>query len=1422
MFRGMLAKDQDSVEAVEAQDQQKSGVASLWNAPVSSKAVPTSWESLLVFICDLYGDREDVAAAWWTEPELAQFIKISSDVWHSRFLIRFVKMLEALSCGVASSSQAHLVLYTDSPGLLSNLNWGTFFRSINSYTDKLMQPDNSAMELNPAESSLIISMLGLASTVVKYSVAARRVLCENQNYSALDSLFNLLTTRLQVDMKAALINTIASFCTPPTDGFDVTFHIWNYMEYAQIIPTVSEGYFDASHVGTYGIGSEHQSSARGLVFDLKEIETPMKTYTETMAYLHLVKMLLSSASKDPDSVFDSLGVPNRVGGIRPYISFIIDEVFMKIDDRQFIDPEERGMMLCLCLEIFNLCLEKLDTSTVLSYLAEQRQEAFSAAVNVTNPLYASLRSLGIHPGFDILCRLLNGSRFCHRILNIIETYGETLPNRSDGIAQYSSLRIVYFVLQIQGSFLGVIAPAIVEAKEANFLQLPTSMSGLESHMASRKQVIVRIAALVNHEYNLIALLSIDILFMISKSSIFSGVDQSEPMNRTNRLVGVLESSTESIQIQQGFSDRINVDAIENSLADEIFTGVQNQYEGSPLYFDPSSLSHSIDHTIRLTILDMLIWNISSKLSPNIAHFLLGLSVGNTGTDEDAPMPRTGALSVIVDLLFQGEIAPGSLEESHSFQKPFYVTHSLLAEKCYHLIYLLCSDAATGTQTLRYLRNDCDFFVRQLSRFSPVQDNGVPDDGSTEQIVVRLHQCAWLLKSVSLELHLAALTGQRSQSQRLLNLLFTSSSSQLLQATSAFELPLTKAAGILQFLNMTESSLPPLDLSQTIFSGVNLADYMKNDDRGTEIFDVQTLFLTLTSFVNYLEGSGSIIHAGGRAGAFEIISQIMDHILEKNRGQQISSARFHCMQSWCSLIRVSIKGYFDLFSPELRERRIFELLTSLLQRIGNDKTSLSIGTCVSQAVLALISRLDHDRQTRIMVELDSSGGHQMDSVNSAILQGILDGLQVPGSSASMRGNYYASLMIFIRFANSDDPHSREYSQETASIIAKLPNRFWELLCRDASDSELIWQTVAFATLGSLCQTANWGHAANINSQYHPLLNFLTKRNFLGHFIRTINQFDDGFLKSIIVEGSDEHENIRFVFETKMTLLLRISETKVGSDRLLEYGVMESLADCQYLDQIPRRETDRNPGSVVLVDTTDKFFSITNPAFELIASITSHYSSDHVAVTKKVVSFCNAHCGLITSTIRTALDSLSISVMSQLKLITGILFWLGATFESVHQLGTRNEIASSLQKLLLVFSESKWMAKIQPQNDIEQAKALSIIPFTAGSGKRSIFLEEAIRLSEEICRNITGFLLKNHANVVKSQALSVSYDYIAVLRKFSEHLLQYLGEKESLALKLIDVNQVAVDEVNEIQYVVAEKLAMLQMIERICQRKAIGHN
>lgn len=70
--------------------------------------------------------------------------------------------------------------------------------------------------------------------------------------------------------------------------------------------------------------------------------------------------------------------------------------------------------------------------------------------------------------------------------------------------------------------------------------------------------------------------------------------------------------------------------------------------------------------------------------------------------------------------------------------------------------------------------------------------------------------------------------------------------------------------------------------------------------------------------------------------------------------------------------------------------------------------------------------------------------------------------------------------------------------------------------------------------------------------------------------------------MLTHPSADDLNALYVYETKMSLLMQISQTRQGAERLLESRVITILSQCDYLDARP--EADQ-----MFVGTWNQYFS-----------------------------------------------------------------------------------------------------------------------------------------------------------------------------------------------------------------------------------------
>ncbi|KAI8848493.1 nucleoporin Nup186/Nup192/Nup205 [Chytridium lagenaria] len=592
---------------------------------------------------------------------------------------------------------------------------------------------------------------------------------------------------------------------------------------------------------------------------------------------------------------------------------------------------------------------------------------------------------------------------------------------------------------------------------------------------------LKIALFVNCEIDdEICLLAVNILTLLSDSATFNATEPAAgPYGKTNRLVSLLSSHEDSNSIVGGIAD-INVNLGSESLSHAgLNTDITRDTDLANLLYDnpPTDVMEDLPgfaNLIRLAIVDLLITNVhDARPFPTIAHYLLGYNLRKGPLeveiiDPNTPNGRRACLHVILDIL--------KVEVS----VPLFEAHPKLAEKCYELIYRICASRTTSSTTMRYLRTSEDFFFRQLLLFpvEKVEGLDVEDDlaGFSESALrkvasSKLHQRAWLLKLIALELHITTLAGQRSQAQRLLDLLYispVSSGDGDLQAAGwgfrlrvdrclrqnaqtpshGFEQPLTKMLEVLNSVDFTKgayaSGRATTKVGASFVSDVDINKCQRLDEYGKPVYDIRAAHSLLLSRQRLLEKQGTMSVVPDRARMRNETTGILHELLRRNIHIESLNARIHCLKGWCQIVRTTFGSSFELLPAESREEKIYEILDTLFPKMNAADTANDFVEPLSHVTLALLWRLREDRvyQTIIQSSMTMTDPSRqslrlpVDSLQQVVLKGIIEGILKTGSGSTLRSNHYAALMHFFGYTTPDELEVRDRSHENADADSSL--------------------------------------------------------------------------------------------------------------------------------------------------------------------------------------------------------------------------------------------------------------------------------------------------------------------------------------------------------------------------------------------------
>jgi nuclear pore complex protein Nup205 len=898
-----------------------------------------------------------------------------------------------------------------------------------------LQQSSHQVTIGAKEVLLAHSFLRLLSTVVTHSVAVRVAISGHAHFRAIPTLVSLIPLGVPLELKGALFDTLAAFCEPGAGipGVEICKAVWTLMERLEVINVrTPQG----------GVFASVLPSMKGVEAELEEIETAHRLYPATIPFLKLLSTLIHTPKRVPlkDRVTDAqplstipetLGQPYRLPGLGPFTAFVVDNVFAKIPNREYSRPSDRWQTNNLCLCYIERALASFDLESLVATPQDPSLKS------------ESLVSLLIHPGYDIMKRLLTNSPLQASILSYIvdgvegfeKEFADEEPFFRSTIIRV--LRIVHRVLEIQDIFLDVLVPLISDVDSVPIVGTvhPRSYyTRFDQALSFSPQYIPALAAyIVFPSHSELVLLSVKIITVLSAS------------NSLSDLATLIERSDDSERILRGFMQIINVESMEDILRAETLAD-QTTGAGAP---DVEKDQDSLEQAIRLAALDLLVQGTdSSRRFPNIAHFLLFGGANNEQEIQDphALGARQTSIHVLLDLVNTG--VPRLKGKDHHIPRatPLFLSLPGLAERCYRVIFQLCTHPRTSDFTTRYLRTREDFFARQLAcipaQVPPtLQEPHVQvlyNDGSRVTTTVpslssflRLRSCIFDL--VALDLHILTNKGHFKGVSELLDILFGNDPGYILDDSPSFTFRPFQEVGqshmrVIEFLQslMFDWSdslvVPPIELQ--FLGQINLQLCVRKDATGCEIVDRTAVLSLLTAAKRAFHGQGAIATAAQAEQLQREVTYILESCAVENHRREVTHAIFTGYEAWRRLLDMTLTKCFDRLPHDRRENMLFDLLHVLPTAIRSIEIHQPTAILLSEAILSSITKLREDRRHQIVAQ--SAGGdkesgslpaERLYSILQSIVEGIIDNNRVE----LVRGNLYAALINYVHLIAS--PHAK---------------------------------------------------------------------------------------------------------------------------------------------------------------------------------------------------------------------------------------------------------------------------------------------------------------------------------------------------------------------------------------------------------------
>ncbi|KAI9280111.1 nucleoporin Nup186/Nup192/Nup205 [Sporodiniella umbellata] len=1031
-------------------------------------------EKFLTLLATVYRNRCNAGGKFWTRKDgLFAFIKWTLDIKVVGTIRAAFDVLASISTGDQCASHAYEVLSmgTVRPDINSShlFSWGKLFGSLQFYSNGIQKtwPDNECPSIPESEEEVLCKLIHLCEQVIQYSSTARAEIWNDDLFKAHESIIKMIGSPTSVSLRTQLYSLLTAFCSSWGGGINgigrtISFQVWNSLDGSDFISAnrslpkknvllpadISKQNFLSSlsnpssatipvpvttvePVPTMRIMCPDQSSGFLLQFNAEKNE---KSYSKTLSMLQLIASiihkqsekdaLISGFSATEQSIPPFLGSDHRSPGASPYLSLVIDHIFLNMSSLQFSNPDGKWQLTDACLKViensimsFNLeeindyiiDLVKntddvtLDTNSFLSFLRSTNSS--SSRAHRSKDISSMLLPYVLHPGFDILVRILSGSSLVVEMFKIICTGREEISESTKSKGKKSfylqrsltrCLRIVHKAMSTQNVFANLFIPQLALCSEklpagefkllgCAFPEVPSALASVGKHMLFRTKVISQIALLVNaEEHEEISALSVAIL------SILATEPEANPENLCfpdhvnipmgglgTQLPTILLASNESVSIILGFSERLEIESTESIsydnykydintipfwLAEKTLGPDHNQEEedvAKIVYRSPST---------RIAILDMLIaCTKHDKKSPNLAEFILGYDISDiaskgaqhksipTSFDQN---PQPTCFFTILNMLRASDDQEFQAENTFSVR-----VHPLLADKCYQLLYQLCCKESTSTATTYYLRTSGDdFLINRLKAISPrIEDHlfelepcfsgmvqcATKEDVQTDFITLRstLNQRAWLLKLITLELHIRKTTGTAP----LLNLLYgykhssgggsLNSEASLndlmrsmhLQMNADYQQPKWNLLELITSLDFvwidSQLNLNPVELNY--YKSFEAEKYKCN---GSELFDIRSVYKFLRrTQIDLFEA----LTKEENTALEEEMGKILQSLTAQNRAIELRSSRLHCIKTWEQLIEITLFDCLDSFTADIRQKIINDVISMLQTKLEEE-------------------------------------------------------------------------------------------------------------------------------------------------------------------------------------------------------------------------------------------------------------------------------------------------------------------------------------------------------------------------------------------------------------------------------------------------------------------------------------------------------
>lgn len=828
----------------------------------------------------------------------------------------------------------------------------------------------------------------------------------------------------------------------------------------------------------------------------------------------------------------------------------------------------------------------------------------------------------------------------------------------------------------------------------------------------------------------------------------------------------------------------------------------------------------------ILIMQLLIDNIS-RPAPNITHLLLKF-------DLDSPVERT-----VLQPKFNFSCLKVILEILEKLLRPD--VNALLHEFSFQLLYELCLDPLTCGPTMDLLSNKkYQFFVKHLDTIGVAP---LPKRNTNQALrTSSLHQRAWLLKLLAIELHAGYTSSatHREACQMILAHLFgrdfIETETDHIVSDSYLQYSLDHAgtrsiskSKVLELLEVLQFRSPDtsLKLSQIVSNmkyDLLTEDILGNantagkggiyyySERGDRLIDLGSFGDKLWQKFNLVYPQMSSLGSEAELNDVrETIQQLLRWGWKYNKNLEEQAAQLHMLTGWSQIVEISACRRISTLDNQ--SEILYQILDASLTASASPDCSLKMAFVLSQVALTCMAKLRDERFLFPSSVSDSvtcleviTAKQLSNGACHSILFKLIMAILRHDSSEALRRRQYALLLGYFQYCqhllspevptsvlqflllDEQDSHDldiqkidkeqSELARANFSILRKEAQAILNLVIKDASQGSEPGKTISLYVLDALLCI---DHERYFFSQ-------LQSRGFLRSCLTSISNFS-------YQDGGHSLDSLQraCTLEAELALLLRISHNygKSGAQVLVSMGTLDHIASCRAVNlQGSLRRVDIKLRRDVAFDI-DRQRMIITPVLRLVFSLTSligtcDYFEVKNKIVREVIDFVKAHQLLFDQILQEDISEANELMMEQINLVVGILskVW---PYEESDEYGFVQGLFGMMHTLFSHSSKTSTSLSV-PSAEAQRKSELNpfLLCFSLSSYLYFLVTKKSLRLQV------------NGSSEYRASGLQqpTLIDLGSLLNSVTNALERAAEEKSMLLNKIRDINELSRQEVDEV--------------------------